>query len=322
MNSASIHDANGSIGSSSGGVGSTFWPSPAIDVDDGTTFDVGTPSNSSAEHSLLEQQQQQQQFNQTTLAAAAADGDPLQRQLNNYDPGSNFMLLLEDFSEYFYSGTNDTLSSFSLSSSSASSSSASATSLLLADAANGTAVTTLVDFYPVNCSISIGSSSGGGFELMHLANGTMCGTPIESEYINCCVKCCCVALLLLPFFCVLVLVLAERKNGVAFGSDVTVVRGWMMAFLGVLLGCMCCALCRAKKENNRPESVRTCVTHEHTQHAQRQRRARHALRKQQKEMCGRFILLRLTAHKQTHVVSVHGVEWTHTLKCAVFMNVM
>lgn len=90
-----------------------------------------------------------------------------------------------------------------------------------------------------------------------------------------------------------------------------------MAFLGVLLGCMC----RAKKENNRPESVRACVTHEQTQHArQRQRRARHALRKQQKEMCGRFILLRLTAHKQTHVVSVRS--HTHTLKCAVFMNVM
>lgn len=87
---------------------------------------------------------------------SAGGSDDEQAKLN-YDTGSNFMLLLEDFGEYFYSGTNGT--------------DAAATAAGgAADAAGALSNGTLFD-YVVNCT------------LQQLENGTIaCGPPEESEY--------------------------------------------------------------------------------------------------------------------------------------------
>lgn len=85
-------------------------------------------------------------------------GDPLEFNQTreeefklSYDTGSNFMLLLEDFGEYFYSGNNG-------------SDAAAAAAAAAAAGGNGTAVT----LFEYNCT------------MMQLANGT-CGPPDECE---------------------------------------------------------------------------------------------------------------------------------------------
>lgn len=95
------------------------------------------------------------EFNQT---ADDADSAVEQVQLN-LDTGSNFMLLLEDFGEYFYSGNNGTDAAAAVTASTAA-----------ADAAGMQPNETLLD-YVVNCT------------LQQLENGTIaCGPPEESEY--------------------------------------------------------------------------------------------------------------------------------------------